>query len=226
MTTNLLEQMNFSAPTSNFRDAVPESTRDFMVSSVRVPMPTPISAFQYTANTRELVSRVDDLNNDIRNTHAGALSHELSVRVQQQVKDSPQNMLESLGDMGFSWRAIAQLVNVSVPALQKWRKGEGVSGENRRKLASLLAGINIIASQFTVQEIESWFETPIIDNVPVTPISIWSSGDYILVLRYAAEELTAEAALDAFEPAWRTKWETAFEAVRAEDGHISLGMKG
>ncbi|SIH06844.1 transcriptional regulator [Mycobacteroides abscessus subsp. abscessus] len=226
MTTNLLDQTTPLSKTATFRNSVPDSTGDSGSSSTRVPEPTPISALKHTSDARELVSRVDTLNADIRNTHTDALTHELSVRVQQRVKDSPQSMLEKLGDMGFSWRAVAQLVNVSVPALQKWRRGEGVSGENRRKLASLLAGIDIIASQFTVQEIESWFETPIVDNLPVTPISIWTSGGYVLVLRYASEDLTPEAVLEAFEPAWRTRWETSFEAVRAEDGYISLDMKG
>ncbi|MEL0625389.1 hypothetical protein V6245_00375 [Salinibacterium amurskyense] len=219
MTTNLLESNSVA-----FSTKVPDSTGESM-SSGRVPTATPISALKHTADARELVSRVIGLNTDIRNTHSDALEHELGVRVQQQVKASPQTMLQTLGDRGFSWRAIAQLVNVSVPALQKWRKGEGVSGENRRKLASLLAGINIIASQFTVQEIESWFETPLVDDFPITPISIWSSGDYTLVLRYASEELTAEAALDVFDSAWRTKWDSGFESSIAEDGHVSLGMK-
>lgn len=226
MSTNLLERTAACAQTTTFRTLVPDSTGDASSASTRVPEATPISALKHTADARELVSRVDNLNADARSTHTDALTQELSVRVQQLVKNSPQKMIESLGDMGFSWRAVAQLVNVSVPALQKWRRGEGVSGENRRKLASLLAGIDIIASQFTVHEIESWFETPVFDNLPVTPISIWSSGGYVLVLRYASEDLTAEAVLDAFDPAWRTKWETSFEAVRAEDGHISLGMKG
>lgn len=223
---NLLERRTGSAKSAPSRGVISEATGDSRLSPAKVPAGTPISALTHTANARDLVTRVDDLNTDIRKTHSEALVNELSVRIQQRAKTSPHSLLETLGGMGFSWRAVAQLVNVSVPALQKWRKGEGVSGENRLKIATLLAGIDVIASQLKVQEIDSWFETPLVNGVPVTPISIWSSGEYVLVLRYASEELSAEAALDAHDPAWRTKWETNFEAGKASDGHVSLSMKG
>lgn len=40
------------------------------------------------------------------------------------------SMLSDLAELGFAWRDIARLVKVSVPAVQKWRKGgEGLRGE-------------------------------------------------------------------------------------------------
>lgn len=232
MTTTTVSELRPYSASPSFSTEVPEATRAPRVAPTEVPKSTPISAIKHTADIRDLVTDADrlttslsSLSSDIRKSHAKALEEELNTRVQQKVKESPLTMLETLGNMGFSWRAVAQLLGVSVPALQKWRRGDGISGENRRKIATLLAGINVIASQYKVQEIDSWFETPIADETPVTPITIWSAGEYILALRYASDELTSEATLDAFDPDWRAKWTSRFEAVRAEDGHISLVMK-
>ena len=54
-------------------------------------------------------------------------------------KASVASMLVELADLGFAWRDIARMVGVSVPAVQKWRKGEKASGDSRSQLSSLLA---------------------------------------------------------------------------------------
>ena len=48
-------------------------------------------------------------------------------------------LLSMLGERGFAWRDVARMVGVSVPAVQKWRKGERCTGENRRQVAALVA---------------------------------------------------------------------------------------
>ena len=217
---------------TSFATSVPSATGAPGVAEKDIVSITPVSAVMHTIQMRELVTHAEalstganDLKIGIRESHAAAIANELNLRVQQQVKESPQVMLEVLGDFGFSWRDVARLLGVTVPAVQKWRSGAKMTGENRRKLATLVSGIDVAASQYTVRNIGSWFETPLADDVPVTPIDIWASGEYILALRYASGKLTAEETLDIFEPEWRTKWESEFEAVMADDGHISLVMK-
>ena len=226
MITNSEERQAHPARISSFHSSVPDGTGGSNFSHFGIPRATPATALKNTSESRDLVSRVTTLDSEIRGTHSDALTSELNIRTQEMVKCSPLSMLEQLGEKGFSWRAVAQLVNVTVPALQKWRKGDGISGDNRRRIASLLAGIDMIASQFTVEEIDSWFETPIVDGLPITPITIWSSGSHIELLKYASGELTSDSLLDSYSPSWRTAWETPFVAIRSEDGHISLGMKG
>jgi hypothetical protein len=43
---------------------------------------------------------------------------------------TPAEVLQQLADLGFAWRDIARLVKVSVPAIQKWRQGQGMSGRS------------------------------------------------------------------------------------------------
>lgn len=117
------------------------------------------------------------------------------------------------------------MLGVSVPAVQKWRKGERASGENRLKLAGLIAAMDLFASQFQIKDIESWLEMPLVDGIPVTPIDLWAQHSF-LVLEYASGHLHPETALDRFDPSWRETYQSDFETFRNEDGDMSIRMKG
>lgn len=188
--------------------------------------PTHISALQNTATASHLVTKVATLNNDIRESHVKALTQEWSIRRQQRAQTGVRELLELLADQGFAWRDIARMIGVSVPAIQKWRKGEKAAGENRLKLASLIAAQDLIASQYQIQEIESWFETPIMEGIPVTPIDMWAANETFLVLEYASGHLDPEAALSRFDPSWRETYDSGFEVFRGEDGQMSIRSKG
>ncbi|MBT2551265.1 helix-turn-helix domain-containing protein [Arthrobacter sp. ISL-65] len=191
-----------------------------------IDMPTRISALEHTERTGNLVTKVTRLNNDVRETHVEALTHEWRVLTSQRAVGRVQDLLQVLADQGFAWRDIARMLGVSVPAIQKWRKGEKASGENRHRIASLVAAQDLIASKGRIQEIESWFEMPVTEGIPVTPIDLWASGETFLVLEYASGHLDPEEALTRFDPSWRTTYESPFETFRGEDGQMSIRSKG
>lgn len=191
-----------------------------------IDMPTRISALEHTERTGNLVTKVTRLNNDVRETHVEALTHEWRLLTSQRAVGRVQDLLQVLADQGFAWRDIARMLGVSVPAIQKWRKGEKSSGENRHRIASLVAAQDLIASKGRIQEIESWFEMPIAEGIPVTPIDLWAAGETFLVLEYASGHLDPEEALTRFDPSWRTAYESPFETFRGEDGHMSIRSKG
>ncbi|WP_441405875.1 helix-turn-helix domain-containing protein [Arthrobacter sp. YAF17] len=179
-----------------------------------------------TQTASSLVSRVTTLTNDVRTTHIEALGLEWRIRTQTRSALSVKDLLELLADAGFAWRDLARMIGVSVPAIQKWRKGERSSGENRLKLAGLIAAMDLIASQFHIQDIGSWFEMPIIDGAPVTPIDLWSANQAVLVLEFASGHLNPEEVLDRFDPSWRETYESQFETFRGQDGQLSIRLKG
>jgi hypothetical protein len=135
-------------------------------------------------------------------------------------------MLAELADLGFAWRDIARLVNVSVPAVQKWRKGEKVSGDNRHRMASLLAACDLIKSHYMVEEIASWFEMPLSSSAPITPITLYAANRADLVFEFANGQVDPEALLSEFEPDWRERYRSDFEVFEAGDGNRSIRMKG
>lgn len=168
---------------------------------------------------RTLHEEYDDLHKSI---------HEVEWRTTaaERGKASVLSMLSELADLGFAWRDIARLVNVSVPAVQKWRKGEKASGDSRIRIASLLAACDLITSHYGVDEIASWFEMPLAVSAPVTPIGLYAANRADLVFEFASGHADPEALLSEFEPDWRERYRSDFEVFDAGDGNRSIRMKG
>lgn len=156
------------------------------------------------------------------------VSHDLEWRTvtSRHARENVATMLSSIADLGFAWRDIARLVGVSVPALQKWRKGEKASGDNRLKLAGILAACEIISSHYMVADIASWFEVPLSLTAPVTPIDLYANGNIDLVFEFASGHSDPEALLSQFDPEWREHFRSDFEVFDAGDGHRSIRAKG
>jgi hypothetical protein len=140
---------------------------------------------------------------------------------------TPAELLQELADLGFAWRDIARLAKVSVPAIQKWRQGQGMSGEHRGKLAGLLAACKMLTEDHNcIQEIASWFEMPILQDIPVTPIDLWVSGHPELVFEHGLSPVSdPEQLLSRWDPEWRERFRSNFEVFRAGDGNLSLRQK-
>lgn len=138
------------------------------------------------------------------------------------------NMLAKLADWGFAWRDIARMVGVSVPALQKWRKGDRPSPDNARKLADLVAGCEVI-HKFNplITDIAMWFEAPIVSEAPVTPIDLWATGNQQLVFEHARVDGDVDpyVTMDSFDSDWRERYRSDFETFTAADGEVSIRMR-
>lgn len=177
-----------------------------------------------TDDTGFLRSRVDMLSTDMRNLHHRSANTEWQNLTAEYAKNSVANLLSTIADMGFSWNDIAALCKVSVPALRKWRRGGHATGENRRRLASLIALCDIIRNHYMVEEVASWFETPL-PGVPVTPLDMYRADRMDLVIEYASSRMEPERALDEFDPGWRERYTTPFEVIRVDDGSRSIQPK-
>lgn len=155
-------------------------------------------------------------------------SHDVEWRAASaaRAKSGVVTLLAELAELGFAWRDIALLVGVSVPAVQKWRKGEKASGDSRKRLASLLAACDIITDHYMVEDIASWFEVPLSSSAPVTPIHLYAHDRADLVFEFASGHTDPEALLTQFSPEWREQYRSAFEVFEASDGNYSIRAKG
>jgi hypothetical protein len=187
-------------------------------------VPTRILAYENSEKARNLITRAAVLKEDVQENHVQALNMEWNVLTTHRVRSNALDLLGLLADQGFAWRDIARMIGVSVPAVQKWRRGEKIMGENRFKLARLVAAQDLIASQNHIQDIESWFETPI-PGAPITPIDMWAAKKTFLVLEYASGHLSSEEALTQFDPDWRSTYDSPFETFLGEDGFRSIRAK-
>lgn len=189
--------------------------------------------------TTTIASQVDDLveaTGSLRSTtkiqaedsgelHQEAVFLDWQVRTNQRGKLAPKTLLGEIADLGFAWRDVARMIGVSVPAVQKWRRAGGVTGENRRRLASLLALCDVIIKRYLIQEVASWFEMPITSAAPVTPIDLYAEGQHRLILDHAGGHGDSEQILTTYDPEWRERFRSDFEVFRDYDGEMSIRPK-
>ena len=150
------------------------------------------------------------------------------IKGSENVGTGVANLLTKLANWGFAWRDIARMVGVSVPALQKWRKGDRPSPDNARRLADLVAGCEVI-QKFNPQitDIAMWFEAPIVSEAPITPVDLWASGNEQLVFEHARVDgdVDPNITMDSFDSDWRERYRSDFETFTAADGGISIRMR-
>lgn len=141
---------------------------------------------------------------------------------------APAQLLESLADYGFAWRDIARVLGVSVPAITKWRKGAGVTGENRLRIVRLLAVTDMLERRFIAEPV-SWLEMPINEGVSLTSMDLLERGRYDLVLDLASSHTgdgTMDYVLNEIDPNWRNNLvDNTVESFVAEDGVVSLRLR-
>lgn len=149
-------------------------------------------------------------------------SKHLAERAAEREHQAVQTLLGSIADTGLSWRLMSQILGVSVPAIRKWRLGEGASPENRRSVARLAALLDVLNDQFMIEDPGSWLEIPLAGTTR-TLADIFAAQRDDLVLEYAAHWIpTAEDLLDEFAPAWRDEAPREFETFDAPDGGIGI----
>lgn len=180
--------------------------------------------------TREssiLRRQVKHLTEDSQTTHRNAITIELDDRSHRRARQAAQEILLELRGWGFAWRDVARIVGISVPALQKWRKGASPSGANRLKLARLVAIVEYVEEEFLINDVASWFEMPIRTGVHLTALDLLANEREVLVIELASEQATPEKVLDEFEAEWRTKLvDNAFEVFTASDGSKAIRPRG
>lgn len=192
------------------------------MTTARIPLEE-ISATwsSLAAETAGLRDNARFLHDDASALHQKTQRHDLNARTSAKARASTQVLLAELADRGYSWRMIARLVGVSIPALRKWRQGDSSTGENRRRIAEL-AALTDFLDEYMIADVPSWLEVPLDPDVAVTCADICAAGRVDLVLDFAANRTaTPHALLDAFDPNWRLKV-SEYEVVPSPDGIGSI----
>lgn len=146
------------------------------------------------------------------------------------LRKSPQELLDEIADQGIAWRDVAKIIGVSVPAIQKWRRGQGLTGENRWRVAQVAALLQVLCD-FQISAPASWLEVPLMGEYSPSALDMLAAGRYELVLELADDEYSStssvEVTLDEFDPNWReSQRDDGFEVVMSSDGLPSIRMKG
>lgn len=173
--------------------------------------------------TRILVADSNSVHDSTDELHSETLNQLLRSTANQLCREGLPDLLGRLSSLGFSWRDLARLVGVSIPALRKWRNGEPASGENRLKVARLVAFCDIISEQYLIDDPVSWLEIPLHIDAPVTGVDLLSADRTDLAFKLAGDEgADPEVVLDHFDPGWRDRYATSVEVFLADDGLFGL----
>lgn len=166
-----------------------------------------------------LVNDSLNLHRSAEQLHSDALDKHLRSLANQRVREELSALLEELSDFGFSWRDIARTSQVSVPALRKWRLGAPATGENRKRVATMVAFCEIAREEYLISEVAGWLETPIHPDAPTTPMDMIANDRWDLVLRLASTHgEDPEVVLEEFEPGWRKRYESPVAVFTGPDG--------
>ncbi len=112
-----------------------------------------------------------------------------------------------------------------MPAVRNWRQGEAPSGENRFKLAQLVATCDLLEGEFLIEDVAGWLEMPFRSEVPLTPADAYGAERLDLVVDWAANRIGEVELLDALMPDWRKRFESGFEVFKASDGMMALRVR-
>ena len=172
------------------------------------------------SRTSLLGEDVAETDRDVGEAYREALSEQLDVKARMTAKRSVADMLGELADAGFSWRDIAALVGVSVPAVRRWRLGEAATGANRLAVARIVALVEMLRDDHLVSDVASWMEVPLVSAAPVTAIDLAAAGLLQEVVEIAAGHSTGEDVLDRTQPGWRERYRSDYEVFEAPDGEL------
>lgn len=186
--------------------------------------PTRISQDELAEIVGAVRSIARQISEEVSGYHHRALDAVLTARTDEAAKRAVPDLLAELADLGLSWRDIARLVGVTVPAIRKWRNGEPATGVNRRAVAKLLAFVDILQSDHLVQEPASWLEMPMGPS-SITGLDIYAAGRCDLLIAHAESHLTSEQLLDEFDSGWRNSIDDRFEIFTAQDGEAAIRLR-
>ncbi|MCC3765208.1 hypothetical protein K3N28_19300 [Glycomyces sp. TRM65418] len=208
-----------------FENTPDQGTAGSVIQSLTTPSETGTTASVTSIqidNTGFYRGQARQIHEEFDRIHQELHLEEWVNRTNRRGRQGTAELLAEIADLGFAWRDIAKLIGVSVPAIQKWRRGERITGANRRNVAGLLAACDLISERYHVQEVASWFEVPISPDAPVTPMELWADGCHKLVFDFASSHSTATQTLDSWNPEWRERYRSNFEVFMASDGQLSI----
>lgn len=189
---------------------------------VAVPTSPPATAEALISQVSHLRYRVDLVTDDVTSLGREVYGLGHAERTAVRERQSAQTLLEDLARRGLGWSSIARLVGVSVPAVRKWRLGEGASPENRQFLAKLAGLMDMLEEQFMIEDPAAWLEIPLPDGH--TLVDVVARGRVDIVLEYAAGWIrTPSELLDQVGPGWRASGsKSEFETFIAADGQPAI----
>lgn len=171
---------------------------------------------------------IDTLAADVQESYNETRDRELRGRTFEKAKKDVASLLSELAiDRGMSWSNIAELAQVSVSAVRKWRNGGAATPDKRTVLARLAATLDLLEEKGTIGDPAAWMELDLPFDEPghyIRPLDLYLSGHDIALLDIAERRRSVAQVLDAVTPAWRRQ-RSNFEVYTDTDGQRSIRQR-
>ena len=186
-----------------------------LVSTTEVSTPTFASLARRAAFLRD---RAQLTHGDVADLHRTTQIGALDERTSRVALQDASQLLESLtSDYGLSWTTIARMVGVTDAAVRKWRRGEQVAPENRRRLARSVAFLQTLEENYPIRDAASWLEMRVSDQASVKAVEVYAEGRVDLLLELVGQRIAPQDVLDAYDPTWRENY-AVDQRFTVEDG--------
>jgi transcriptional regulator with XRE-family HTH domain len=165
--------------------------------------------------------RAQDLHNQVR-----ALN--LDQRTRNKSRHDVPALLDELAyQHGMAWTHIAEIADVSVSAVRKWRKGNDASPESRSRLAKFAALLDTLEEEAHIEDPATWMEMelPLAAGYYIRPLDLYLNGQDMALLDIAEQRRPVEHVLDDIRPDWRAT-RSKFEVFDDTDGMRSIRIRG
>lgn len=171
-----------------------------------------------------LRTEVDVLGGEVQELHGEVRERDLSDRTLEKSKNSVAGLLEELArDRGMGWSDIAEVLDVSVSAIRKWRKGGDASPASRSKLAQIATLLDVLEEKGVIQDPAAWMEMdlPLEAGYFIRPLDLYVEGHMTALIELAEQRQTVTQILDQVRPNWRES-RSDFEVFLDVDGKRSI----
>lgn len=146
-----------------------------------------------------------------------------SDRVRDAIKRTARAILDDLAtEFGLAWVDLARMVGVSVPAIRKWRLDGGLSPDNHRRLAEVLAFLSVLREHGGVEDPVGWLAQHIVPGFSLTVRHLYAPDHVGLLLDFAAGGIRPEEMLEALEPDWQETYRSDYEVAIFADGEPGI----
>lgn len=208
------------------RPGTRSQTGDF-ASGIRDYAPAPSETRALSIQVDDLRTRTDLTVTDVHDLQSEVREMDLSDRAGIKGKKDVTSLLEELAnDRGMSWTDIAEVSEVSISAVRKWRKGGDASPESRRRLARYAALLDILEEKGIIQDPAGWMEMNLSLGAGyyIRPFDLYLDGQDVALLDIAEQRKPIEHILDDIRPNWRES-RSQFEVFEDTDGQRSIRVR-
>jgi transcriptional regulator with XRE-family HTH domain len=188
----------------------------------------PIGTRALSIEVGELRTQTDLAGGRAQDLHDKVRELDLDQRTRNKSRHDVPALLDELAyQRGMAWTHIAEIADVSVSAVRKWRKGNDASPESRSRLAKFAALLDRLEEEAHIEDPATWMEMelPLAAGHYIRPLDLYLDGQDLVLLDIAEQRRRAEHILDDLRPDWRAT-RSKFEVFDDTDGMRSIRIRG